>query len=142
VSEAANHHASAVAFGPFGGVLILGPSGAGKSRLALRLIEAGAQLIADDQVFLTACDGALYARAPGSIAGKLEMRGLGIISLPFRRLARLALAVDLGEPVPDRLPHPRQRVVATVSLPCISGQTDPAFPAAVAHYMRQARRTE
>jgi len=85
------------------GVLLLGPSGAGKSDLALRLIAHGFVLIADDQVRIQ--DG--RATPPPTLEGLLELRGLGIIQLPWAA-ARLVLAVQLvqGErmPSPARLP--------------------------------------
>ncbi|MCB1394726.1 MAG: HPr kinase/phosphatase C-terminal domain-containing protein [Rhodobacter sp.] len=140
MSAAANHHASAVAFGPEGGILILGRSGAGKSRLALALIDAGAQLVADDQVLLTAQGDAVYARAPRSIAGMIEVRGLGLLTMAYRRLARLVLALDLDLPPARRLPDPEMRPLAGpltgLSLPCLPAATDGAFPRAVAHYIR------
>lgn len=143
MSVAANHHASAVAFGPDKGILILGRSGAGKSRLALALIDAGAQLVADDQVLLSAQGGALYARAPRSIAGMIEVRGLGLLTMAYRRLARLVLALDLDLPPARRLPEPEMRpfagALAGTSLPCLPAAGDGAFPRAVAQYIRSAR---
>ena len=79
-----NIHASCVAIGTKG-VLILGDSGAGKSDLALRLIDDGARLVADDRTELYVSRDALYAQAPKSIAGLIEVRGLGIVALPFRK---------------------------------------------------------
>lgn len=113
-----NIHASCVlladaakAFGapPDAGVLLLGESGKGKSDLALRLIERGAKLVADDRCEISARDGALYARAPQSLAGLIEVRGAGIIALPYAREARIALAVEMMEEgyVP-RLPQPER----------------------------------
>lgn len=146
MSGAANVHASVVAFGPFRGVLILGPSGAGKSRLALRLVEIGAQLVADDQVFLCARDTFLYARAPRATAGMIEMRGLGLLSLPHRRLVRLALAVDMSRQVTNnaasRLPEPNRYFFSGIALPCIHWQPDSAFPTALARYVCALRNTE
>jgi HPr kinase/phosphorylase len=84
------------------GVLLLGDSGAGKSDLALRLIHEGATLVADDRVVLGLKGGKLTASAPTTIAGLIEVRGLGIIKLPARP-AILALAVQLGDEGP-RLP--------------------------------------
>jgi len=143
VSAAANHHASAVAFGPERGILILGRSGAGKSRLALALIDVGAQLVADDQVLLTAQDGALYARAPRSIAGMIEVRGLGLLTMAYRRLARLVLAIDLDLPPARRLPELEMRPfaghLAGMSLPCLPAAGDGSFPRAVAHYIRSLK---
>ena len=90
-------------------VLLRGPSAAGKSDLALRLIDAGAKLIADDQVQLAAVRGELIASAPAQLSGKIEVRGLGIFDLDDSQLsprARVALVADLG-PSADitRLPH-------------------------------------
>jgi HPr kinase/phosphorylase len=99
-----NVHASCVALGRQG-VLILGDSGAGKSDLALRLIDDSATLVADDRTEIYIVRGALYARAPGSIAGLIEVRGLGVIAQPYRRSVKLALAVRLGSPG-HRLPDP------------------------------------
>lgn len=86
-------HASCIAIGE-AGVLLRGPSGSGKSDLALRLIDGGAALVADDMVALTVLDGTLRAAAPPPLAGLLEMRGIGPLRLPHRD-AVLRLAVDL-----------------------------------------------
>lgn len=83
------------------GVLLIGPPGAGKSDLVLRLLTCGFDLVADDRVDIT--DG--IASAPPSLAGLLEVRGLGIVRRPFIRQARLALVVDLAATEP-RLPIP------------------------------------
>jgi HPr kinase/phosphorylase len=104
-SHEANIHASCVAIGAQG-VLLVGKSGTGKSDLALRLIDAGARLVADDRSILFVAKGALHARAPESIKGLLEIRGLGIVSVPVRRIAKIALVVRLGGE-DARLPGPR-----------------------------------
>ncbi len=99
-------HATCVALGR-AAVLLRGPSGAGKSDLALRLIDAGARLVADDQVELAVEGGRLVARAPAAIAGKMEVRGVGIVPAPALTEAPVALIADL---VPagaaERLPEP------------------------------------
>ena len=100
----ANIHASCVALGGKG-VLLLGPSGAGKSDLALRLIDQGAKLVADDRTILFTLKGALHARAPASIKGLIEIRGIGIVQLPVRTRVRIALVVRLGREG-ARLPKP------------------------------------
>jgi HPr kinase/phosphorylase len=90
-----NIHASCVALGDKG-VLLLGASGAGKSDLTLRLIDQGAKLVSDDRTILFLAKGALHARAPASIKGLLEVRGLGIVKLPVRAKVKIALVVKLG----------------------------------------------
>lgn len=86
------------------GVLLLGPSGAGKSDLLLRLLDHGFALVADDRVQVE--DG--MAQAPAPLAGLLEVRGFGIVRLPFLQQARLALAVQLAaaQRMPDPARHP------------------------------------
>jgi len=97
-------HASCVAIRNKG-ILILGDSGMGKSDLALRLMDGGARLVADDRTELTVEHGRLCARAPKSIAGLIEVRGLGIVAQPFASKAFVALAVKL-DAAPQRLPEP------------------------------------
>ena len=84
-------------------ILVVGPPGSGKSDLALRLLSRGFELVADDQVDIS--DG--VASCPAALAGLLEARGLGIVRLPYRPRARLALVVELDGPA-DRMPVPRQ----------------------------------
>jgi HPr kinase/phosphorylase len=94
------------------GVLIVGPSGAGKSDLALRLLGRGFGLVADDQVDIS--DG--IASAPDALAGLLEVRGVGIVRLPYLSQAKLNIVVDLTGYV-ERLPSPERH--ATLNLPVI-----------------------
>jgi len=78
------------------GVLLRGPSGSGKSDLALRLIDGGACLVADDQVELALdAAGRVMAQAPRALAGLLEVRGIGILRMETARTAPVALVVDL-----------------------------------------------
>jgi serine kinase of HPr protein (carbohydrate metabolism regulator) len=87
-------HATAVAIGRHG-VLLRGPSGSGKSDLALRLIDGGAKLIADDLVAIDRRGPALRLSGPGRMHGRMEVRGLGIRRVPAVKGAKLALVVDL-----------------------------------------------
>src|SRR5262249_21541603 len=88
------------------GVLLRGPSGSGKSDLALRLIDAGARLVADDQTELTRVTEGLVARSPASIAGRMEVRGVGILRVPTLPSALLRLVIDLVAPERvERLPE-------------------------------------
>ncbi len=88
------------------GVLLRGPSGSGKSDLALRLIDGGARLVADDQVTIEREGDRLLTSPPAAIAGKLEVRGVGILSVEHRAAVPLVLVVDLvaAEAV-ERLPE-------------------------------------
>jgi len=91
----ANIHASCVTLNGQG-VLLLGASGAGKSDLALRLIDDGATLVADDRTVLFTKKGVLHAKAPPSIRGLIELRGVGIVKFPVRLSTKIALVVRLG----------------------------------------------
>ena len=109
-------HASCVAIASTG-VIIRGPSGAGKSDLALRLIDGGAELVADDYCEITVKDGRLFATAPASLAGKIEMRGFGIVDLPFRSSSVVGLVVDLmPEAEIERMPETTACTIEGVTL--------------------------
>jgi HPr kinase/phosphorylase len=89
------------------GVLLRGPSGSGKSDLALRLIDRGAVLVADDQVLLHRDGELLLAEPPDILAGLLEVRGLGILKFPYRAPASVGLVIDLVEMAEvERMPEP------------------------------------
>jgi HPr kinase/phosphorylase len=83
--------------------LLVGPSRAGKSDLALRFVMSSsegdvARLVADDQVLLSVENERLIARPPSVLAGKIEVRGLGILSIPYRAEAELRLVIQLCKP--------------------------------------------
>lgn len=88
-------------------MLLRGPSGSGKSDLALRLIDGGARLVADDQVEVAVDEDRLVARAPATIAGLLEVRGVGILRVPSVAEAVIGLVIDLAATAEavDRLPE-------------------------------------
>jgi hypothetical protein len=113
-------HASCIAIGGRG-VLLTGASGAGKSDLALRLIDRGAALVGDDGIEIEAKEGRLIARAGPYIEGQIEVRGLGILALPFLSEVPLALAIALDQPVP-RMPDEMLpvRVIEGLTLPLIA----------------------
>ncbi|MCA0301930.1 MAG: serine/threonine protein kinase [Proteobacteria bacterium] len=122
-----NVHATCVALRlgrTWRGVLLRGPSGAGKSDLALRLVDEGARLVADDRTDLAVQGGRLVATAPRTIAGLLEVRGLGIVSLPAGRVAprvAVALLVDLVAPRRiERMPSPAREKLMGVTLPVLA----------------------
>ena len=107
-------HASTVAIDGRA-VLIEGRSGAGKSDLALRLIDRGAELVSDDYTLVVRQGTGLIARAPGTIAGRMEVRGIGIVDLPHAADVPVALIVQLDTEV-LRLPERRTRKVAGVEV--------------------------
>lgn len=103
------------------GVLLRGPSGGGKSDLALRLIDGGARLVADDQTELTRKADGVIAGSPASIAGRLEVRGVGILKVPAVPSALLRLVVDLVTPDRvERLPEPQFCEYLQCSLPLLA----------------------
>ncbi len=77
------------------GVLLCGPSGCGKSDLALRLIDGGARLVADDYTELFLTGAALSARAPETIKDLIEVRGVGVLKIGAALQAELGLVIDL-----------------------------------------------
>ena len=113
-------HGTCVALGGRG-VLLRGPSGAGKSDLALRLIDAGAKLVADDQSLLSRRGGGLLVGCPPEIKDRLEVRGLGLEQLPAVPEVPLVLIVDLaGSEEVERLPEPRTESLLGVEVPHIT----------------------
>jgi len=110
-------HATCVALGGRA-ALLRGPSGSGKSDLALRFLHlpsaplgAPPQLVGDDRVVLHPADGCLLASPPEALAGLIEVRGVGIITLPFTTAAKVCLVVDLVERGQiERLPDRSERV--------------------------------
>ena len=124
-------HASAVLVGPRA-VLIRGPSGAGKSRLALALLRGHpnpsfARLVGDDRVHLEPSHGRLLVRPAPTLAGLIEVRGMGIRRLPFEPVAVAGLVVDLASPGAERLPEDLNAVIAGIRLPrlAVAAGTDP-----------------
>lgn len=89
------------------GVLITGASGVGKSDLALRCLDHGFRLVADDRVLLWACDGRVYGRAPDPLTELIEVRGLGVwpeSALPYSEIRLVAAYSPIAEI--DRAPAP------------------------------------
>ena len=127
------------------GVLLLGPPGTGKSSLVLRLIDQPgtgiggklrmARLVADDQVVIRRSGNQLTASAPPVLAGKLEIRGLGIVDIDFCPSVNLVLVVKLmsADDI-DRMPEPdacrTDLLGVELSLLHVDGN-DPAGPARI-----------
>lgn len=101
------------------GVLLRGPSGSGKSDLALRLIDAGAVLVADDRVDLSAVSNVLWAAVPAPLAGLLEVRGVGVLRVPHLSPIPVAAVIDLVSPGDvARLPPPETIDLLDIAVPC------------------------
>lgn len=137
-------HATAIAQwtgGAWRGVLLRGPSGAGKSGLALRMALQGWRLVADDRVIVFASAGRLFGRAPTTLSGLVEARGLGVLPFPTLDLAEISLVVDLAETV-ERMPEPGAETLAGVVLPLIALRAgEPEAPAKLTLAMACARRS-
>lgn len=134
--ESLRLHASCVAFArsaeaarssgdggeDWAGVLIRAPSGGGKSAFALRLIALGARLVADDQTLLCRDgDGRLLARAPASLSGVIEARGVGLLQLPPLADAPIAWVVDLKiGGAEGRLPRRRNALLLGGRVPALT----------------------
>lgn len=140
MSEAPSHiqvHASCVELGGTG-VLLLGESGSGKSDLALRVIDSGGRLVADDRTELRRDGARLLARAPATIAGRIEVRGVGIVPIAHVAESVIGLAVDLvASDRVERLPVSQHRTWLGVDIPVLS--LDP-FEASAAAKIRIAVR--
>jgi HPr kinase/phosphorylase len=113
-------HGTSVALGG-DGILLRGPSGSGKSDLALRLVDAGALLVADDQTELALVGDGVLMMAPAVIAGRIEVRGLGILRVPSAPSALLRLVVTLVAPQQiERLPEPQRCELLGRSVPLLA----------------------
>ncbi|QDH72217.1 HPr kinase/phosphorylase [Brevundimonas sp. M20] len=98
-------------------VVLRGASGVGKSDLALRLVGAGWRLVADDYAHLFASGDGLYACPPDRIRGRIEVRGVGILSIPTLDIARVVLVLDLAAGPVERLPEHETATICGVVLP-------------------------
>lgn len=127
-------HGTSVAIGG-DGVLLRGPSGSGKSDLALRLIDAGARLVSDDQTELRRDGDAVIMQAPQTIAGRIEVRGVGILRVPTVGRVPLSLVVDLVAPDRvERLPEPQFCEVLQRSIPLLAlAPFEASTPAKICH---------
>jgi HPr kinase/phosphorylase len=128
-------HASAVLIGPKA-ALIRGPAGSGKSHLVWELLQSAAQgalpfarLVADDRAYVEACAGRLLVRPADTLAGMLEIRGLGIRHLPYEAVAVVGLVIDLAATDAERYPavEAQKASVDGVSLPRLA--VAPGVPA-------------
>lgn len=110
-------HASTVAIGGRA-VLLAGRSGSGKSDLALRLIDRGAALVSDDYTLVKREAERLVATAPATIAGKMEVRGIGIVDVATCASAPVAMLIDLDNAA-ERMPPDETEMILGVRLPSL-----------------------
>lgn len=119
------------------GVLLRGPSGAGKSTLALRLIEEGAVLIADDLCEVRRAGDRLIIDLPVTVdpkfRGAIERRGHGIEQVAYAGATPLALVVDLAS-----RPDGKDRAILLLGLHIPRAVLDPFPPGAVAELRKMA----
>lgn len=109
-------HANCVAIGNHA-ILLMGESGSGKSDLALRLIDRGARLVSDDYTECERRGDTLFASPPGTIAGKMEVRYIGVVPMPYILDVPVVLAIALDDK-PQRMPDRTRSVdILDTSLP-------------------------
>lgn len=133
-------HASAVVLDGRA-LLILGPSGCGKSTLALDLIALGAELVADDQTLVRLAGPDLLASPYPNLAGRIEARHVGLLRLPWRASARLALAIDLGQTEVHRLPPRRSLTLLGRDIPLLHRPPGGHAASALLQCLLQRRET-
>ena len=100
------------------GVLLEGPSGAGKSDLALRCLDHGFRLVADDRVLLWVADGRLWGRAPDTLAGLIEVRGVDVLRIEPVAVCEVALLARFGPA--ERIPPPTTETILGVAVPLLA----------------------
>lgn len=131
-------HATTICHAGRGG-LIIGASGTGKSGLALQLLALGARLVADDRTRLWRADEALMADVPEAIKGRIEARGVGILTAPATGPVPVALVIDMDRVETKRLPPNRTLRILDHELPLIRKVESPCFPAAILLYLNGGR---
>jgi serine kinase of HPr protein (carbohydrate metabolism regulator) len=100
------------------GVLIEGPSGSGKSDLAFRALGHGFRLVADDRVVVWVSEGRLYGRAPDTLRGLIEVRGVDVVAVEPLPLCEIGLVARLG--TPERLPDPATETILGIAVPLLA----------------------
>ncbi len=114
------------------GALITGSSGAGKSDLMLRALDCGFRLVADDRTVAWISDGRLYGRAPDTLQGLMELRGVGVLSQPWLPMAEVAFVVrcEGAAAEVDRMPEPDFQEIGGVVIPLLRAHAlDASAPA-------------
>jgi serine kinase of HPr protein (carbohydrate metabolism regulator) len=114
------------------GALITGAPGAGKSDLALRALDAGFRLVADDRTLVWTSCGRLYGRAPDALTGLIEARGLGVVAeraIAFAEIGLVVRCVEMGVEI-ERMPDLAAETIAGATIPLIDlDAREPSAPA-------------
>ena len=134
-------HATTVSVQRRGAVLI-GASGSGKSGLALAMMAFGAELVADDrtEIFLSGHEDTVMARAPETLPGLIEARGIGLLNAPLFGVVPVAMVVDLDQIESQRLPDPRETKLLDQIVPLLHRSETPYFASSLYHYLKYGRR--
>ena len=104
------------------GVLILGRSGSGKSSLAINLIALGSKLVADDQCKLVKENNSFRIFKPASLPNSIEVRGIGLVSVPTVVETRLDWVVNMDEAETERMPDLRFTEIGGYRVPTVFGK--------------------
>lgn len=128
-------HATCVALAGRG-LLITGSTGQGKSALALQLMAYGAQLVADDLVYLQLLDGQVIARAPEPIRGLIEARYMGLLNAQIRSPVPVVAQVDLDQIETQRLPRRQTATLLGQEVALLKRVDGAHFAPALMQYLR------
>ena len=104
------------------GVLIVGSSGSGKSSLAINLLALGSKLVADDQCELVKKNNRFSVSKPASLPNSIEIRGVGLVSVPMVVETRLDWVVNMDEAEKERMPDLRFTEIDGYKIPTIFGK--------------------
>ena len=104
------------------GVLIVGHSGSGKSSLAINLLALGSKLVADDQCELLKKNNRFSVSKPASLPNSIEIRGVGLVSVPMVVETRLDWVVNMDEAEKERMPDLRFTEIDGYKIPTIFGK--------------------
>ena len=104
------------------GVLIVGRSGSGKSSLAINLLALGSTLVADDQCELVRKNNRFRISKPASLPKSIEIRGVGLVSVPMINETSLDWIVNMDELEKERMPTPRFTEIGGFRVPTVFGK--------------------
>ena len=104
------------------GVLIVGRSGSGKSSLAINLLALGSTLVADDQCKLVRKNNRFRISKPASLPKSIEIRGVGLVSVPMINETSLDWIVNMDELEKERMPTPRFTEIGGFRVPTVFGK--------------------